>query len=107
MSASTLRGTSQNRLSPGVILAAVCIACVPLPISLTGASVALPDIGISLHGGIAAVQWVVNGYDLTFAGIMLAAGSLSDRIGRRKVFAAGLAVFALFSLVSASPAESP
>jgi len=100
MSTSALTSASQKRLSPGVILAAVCIACVLLPISLTGASVALPDIGISLHGGLAAVQWVVNGYDLTFAGIMLAAGSLSDRIGRRKVFACGLGVFVLFSLVS-------
>ncbi|HEX4225950.1 MAG TPA: MFS transporter, partial [Pseudonocardiaceae bacterium] len=99
MSTAALSGA--KRLHPGAILAAVCVACVLLPISLTGASVALPAIGVGLHGGLAAVQWVVNGYDLTFAGVMLAAGSLSDRIGRKRMFTGGLALFGLAASVSA------
>lgn len=100
MSTAALSG-AKRRLHPGAILAAVCVACVLLPISLTGASVALPAIGVGLHGGLAAVQWVVNGYDLTFAGIMLAAGSLSDRIGRKRMFAGGLSLFGIAALISA------
>lgn len=100
MSTAALSG-AKRRLHPGAILAAVCVACVLLPISLTGASVALPAIGVGLHGGLAAVQWVVNGYDLTFAGVMLAAGSLSDRVGRKRMFAGGLTLFGIAALVSA------
>jgi EmrB/QacA subfamily drug resistance transporter len=50
---------------------------------------------------VSALQWVVNGYALTFASLMLVAGSLSDRFGRRKVMLGGLAIFALGSLLGA------
>jgi MFS family permease len=101
MSSNTaLAGARVQRTSPGLVLAAVCVACGLLPISLTGASVALPSIGTGLHTGIVGVQWVVNGYDLTFASIMLAAGSLADRVGRRRIFGIGLAIFAICSLLA-------
>ncbi|RKE20775.1 MFS transporter [Streptomyces sp. TLI_171] len=90
-----------GRTSTGAVLAAVCLAGVLLPVSLTGASVALPSIGTDLGSGLAAVQWVVNGYDLTFASIMLAAGSLADLFGRKRMFGGGLAVFVLCSLLGA------
>jgi EmrB/QacA subfamily drug resistance transporter len=63
-------------------------------------SVALASIQSSLHAGIAQLQWIVNGYALTFASLMLAIGSLSDRIGRRCVIIAGLACFCLGSLIA-------
>lgn len=84
----------------GAVLAAVCLAGLLLPISLTGASVALPSIGTDLHSGLAGVQWVVNGYDLTFASVMLAAGSLADLFGRKRMFGGGLALFTLCSLLA-------
>ncbi len=99
-STTATAGQRVKRSSPGAVLAAVCVACGLLPISLTGASVALPSIGTGLHTGLVQVQWVVNGYDLTFASVMLAAGSLADRLGRRRVFGVGLAVFALCSLIA-------
>jgi EmrB/QacA subfamily drug resistance transporter len=98
MSTRTLTPDS-SRTRTGAVLAAVCLAGVLLPVSLTGASVALPSIGTDLGSGLAAVQWVVNGYDLTFASIMLAAGSLADLFGRKRMFGGGLALFVLCSLL--------
>lgn len=65
-------------------------------------TVALPKIGLSLHTGLASLQWVSNGYTLTFAAFLLTAGTLSDRFGGRRVFLAGLWAFGLISAVSAA-----
>ncbi|GAB3799605.1 hypothetical protein GCM10027605_13540 [Micromonospora zhanjiangensis] len=89
------------RNHPTVVLVAVLLSTVTLPISLTGASVALPDIGADLGAGLAPVQWVVNGYNATFASCMLAAGALADLLGRRRVFAVGVATFVVAGLASA------
>ena len=64
-------------------------------------SVALADVQSSLHAGVSALQWVVNGYALTFAGLMLGMGMLGDRFGRRRVMLAGLGVFVGGSLFGA------
>jgi len=56
-------------------------------------NVALPSIRAGLGGGITGLQWVVDGYTLMFAALLLSAGSVSDRFGARRVFGAGLAVF--------------
>ncbi|MBN0044352.1 MFS transporter [Streptomyces actuosus] len=89
------------RGNPTLTLAAVCLAVLVLPASLTGTSVALPDINSDLHVGLAPLQWVVNAYNLAFACFMLGCGSLADILGRRRMFAAGTALFALSSLASA------
>src|SRR5687767_9766715 len=85
-----------------VVLAAVLLSSLSLPLTLAGASVALPSIATDLQAGLADTQWVVNGYIAAFASFMLAAGSLADRIGRRRVFAAGIAMFAVAGVVSAA-----
>ncbi|MER7459994.1 MFS transporter [Micromonospora sp. NPDC126480] len=90
------------RNHPAVVLVAVLLSTFSLPLSLTGASVALPDIGRDLEAGLAAVQWVVNGYNATFASFMLATGALADLLGRRRVFVAGLAIFAGAGLLAAA-----
>ncbi|MFI1889381.1 MFS transporter [Streptomyces jumonjinensis] len=84
-----------------ITLVAVCLAVLVLPASLTGTSVALPRISAELNVGLAPLQWVVNSYNLTFACSMLACGSLADILGRRRVFTAGTALFALSTLLSA------
>ncbi|MGC1212865.1 MAG: MFS transporter, partial [Micromonospora sp.] len=89
------------RNHPAVVLVAVLLSTLSLPVSLTGASVALPDIGRDLHTGLAGVQWVVNGYNATFASFMLATGALADLFGRRRVYAVGVAVFAAGGLLAA------
>jgi EmrB/QacA subfamily drug resistance transporter len=67
----------------------------------TVVSVALASIQSDLHAGVASLQWVVNGYALVFASFMLAAGALGDRLGRRRVMVAGVAVFCGGSLIGA------
>jgi DHA2 family methylenomycin A resistance protein-like MFS transporter len=60
-------------------------------------NVALPSMRRDLGGGITGLQWVVDGYTLMFAALLLSTGSLSDRLGARRAFGAGLAVFVLAS----------
>jgi EmrB/QacA subfamily drug resistance transporter len=60
-------------------------------------NVALPDIGRELSGGMSGLQWVADGYTLMFAALLLSAGSLSDRVGARRAFGAGMVLFVLAS----------
>ncbi|EGX57346.1 transmembrane efflux protein [Streptomyces zinciresistens K42] len=65
----------------------------------TVVNVALPRIGRDLDADLAALQWTVNAYMLTLAGLILLGGSLGDRYGRRRVFVVGVVWFALASLL--------
>ena len=67
----------------------------------TVVNVALPDIGRDLNASTSALQWILNGYLLTLASLILLGGSLGDRLGRRRVFQAGIALFTLASLLCA------
>jgi EmrB/QacA subfamily drug resistance transporter len=63
-------------------------------------NVAIPDIQRSLHLSVAGIEWIVSGYILTFAGLLLAGGRLADAYGRRRLFLIGLAVFTGASLMA-------
>ena len=67
----------------------------------TVVNIALPRLGTSLHATFAGLQWVVNGYTLSLASLILLGGSLGDRFGRRRVFTIGATWFVLASLVCA------
>ena len=67
----------------------------------TVVNVALPAIGIELGASVAGMQWVLNGYTLTLASLILIGGSLGDRFGRRRIFVVGVVWFAVASLVCA------
>src|SRR3954449_11451309 len=79
-------------------LAALCLAFFVEMVDNTLLSIALPTIGRDLGSGTAALQWVVSAYSLTFGGLLLTAGSVADRLGRRRVLLVGVAVFGLLSL---------
>jgi EmrB/QacA subfamily drug resistance transporter len=72
----------------------------------TVVSVALADIQSSLHAGVTSLQWVVNGYALTFASLMLAGGRLGDQYGRKRVMLGGVLVFCAGSVVCALATSS-
>ncbi|GAB1332163.1 MFS transporter [Streptomyces sennicomposti] len=79
-------------------LAALCLAFFVEMVNNTLLSIALPTIGRDLGSGTTALQWVTGAYSLTFGGLLLTAGSLADRLGRRRVLLVGLAAFGLLSL---------
>ena len=80
-------------------LIAVCTATFMLLLDITVVNVALPDIQRSLHATFSDLQWVVDAYSLTLAAFLLTAGVVGDMFGRRDVFAVGLGVFSVSSLV--------
>jgi EmrB/QacA subfamily drug resistance transporter len=80
-------------------LIAVCLAIFMLLLDITVVNVALPDIQRSLHASFSDLQWVVNAYALTLAAFLLTSGSISDLVGRKRVFVMGLVVFTASSMV--------
>jgi EmrB/QacA subfamily drug resistance transporter len=80
-------------------LIVVCTAIFMLLLDITVVNVALPDIQRSLHSSFSDLQWVVDAYSLTLAAFLLTAGVIGDMFGRREVFAIGLGVFSLSSLI--------
>jgi MFS transporter, DHA2 family, methylenomycin A resistance protein len=85
-------------------LIAICLGYFMVILDATVVNVALPALGRDLGGGVSSLQWVVDGYTLVFAGLLLSAGSLGDRLGGRRVFRGGLV---LFTLASAACAAAP
>src|SRR6476620_12445034 len=83
------------------ILLTVCAAVLAINLDTTIVNVALPTISDELDAGTRQLQWVVDGYNLAFAALVLAMGSLSDKLGRRPALVVGLAAFAASSGVAA------
>ena len=90
--------TSRRRL---LVLATVCLAAFAINLDTTIVNVALPDLSRQLGATTRDLQWIVDGYNLAFAALVLTAGSLGDRFGRRPALLVGLAGFALSSGVGA------
>ena len=84
-----------------VVLAVLCVSLLIVSLDNTILNVALPVIVRTLHASSSSLQWIVDSYAIVFAGLLLVAGSLGDRLGRKWVFMAGLAIFAAGSAVSA------
>jgi EmrB/QacA subfamily drug resistance transporter len=79
-------------------MALICCAQFVLQLDFSIVNVALPTIEADLHMAAAELQWVVTGYALTFGSLLLAGGRLADLLGRRRMLATGLVLFALASL---------
>ncbi|MFI7462076.1 MFS transporter [Nonomuraea sp. NPDC049646] len=84
--------------SPGTApLLALCLGYFLVVLDVTVVTVAIPPIGDDLRAGLPVLQWIVDGYTLTFAGLLLTGGGLGDRLGGRRVFLAGLGTFTVAS----------
>ena len=90
-----------NSITRRVTLAVVCLATAMLMLDIAVVNTALSDIAGDLNTGLSGLQWVVDAYTLALATVVLSAGSLADRLGRRRLFLGGLAVFTLASAVCA------
>jgi EmrB/QacA subfamily drug resistance transporter len=91
-----------------LILASLLLAAFAINLDTTIVNVALPSLVTELHASDTQLQWIVDAYNLTFAALVLAAGNLGDRVGRKGVLLAGLVVFGLASLaggLGSSPGE--
>jgi EmrB/QacA subfamily drug resistance transporter len=79
-------------------LLVVCVATAMLMLDIAVVNTALAHIASDLHAGLDGVQWVVDAYTLALASVVLTCGSLADRLGQRRVFSSGVALFTLSSL---------
>jgi EmrB/QacA subfamily drug resistance transporter len=91
---SPTRGAS----SPGLVLLVVSAAVFLASLDLFIVNIAFPTLSRSLDASTGALSWVLNGYTIVFAALLAPAGRIADRIGRRRVFLAGLATFLVGSL---------
>lgn len=82
-------------------LGVLCLSLVVIGIDNTILNVAIPTLSEQLQASMSQLQWIVDGYTLVFAGLLLTAGSLGDRFGRRGALSIGLAIFAVGSGLSA------
>ena len=89
----------QNRPVPA--LAVICLAVFVISVDATIVNVALPTLSRHLNADTSQLQWIVDAYTLVMSGLLLSAGSLSDRYGRRGWLNSGLAVFAITSGIAA------
>ncbi|MET7351660.1 MFS transporter [Streptomyces mirabilis] len=80
-------------------LTAVCLGTFMLLLDVTIAVVALPDMARALHASLSDLQWVIDGYALALAALLLGVGAAADILGRRRVHVAGVVLFAVASLL--------
>lgn len=85
----------------GLVLTVMCAGMFLVLLDVTIVNVALPAIGHGLRAAVAQLQWVVDGYVVAIAGLLLAAGTLGDRIGHRRMLLTGFALFGAASLACA------
>jgi DHA2 family multidrug resistance protein-like MFS transporter len=101
------RSTGTRDVQPGKgsrkwwILSVLCISVLLVAIDNTIVNVALPTLNRRIDASTADLQWIVTAYSLLFAGLLLVAGHLGDRMGRKRILQAGLVLFALTSLAAA------
>ena len=87
-----------QRYSNAGTLAVVCLATAMLMLDIAVVNTALPKIAADLHSNLTGIQWIVDAYTLALATVVLTAGSLADRLGRRRIFVWGMGIFTLTSL---------
>jgi len=91
-----------SRFSKQGTLAVVCLATAMLMLDIAVVNTALSHIAADLDSSVTGLQWIVDAYTLALATVVLTAGSVADRLGRRRIFAWGMAIFTVTSLVCAT-----
>jgi DHA2 family methylenomycin A resistance protein-like MFS transporter len=95
------RKPAPSGLSTVLTLAAMSLGYAVVQLDVTIVNTALSSIGTSLGGGVSELQWIVSAYTIAFAAFILTAGALGDRIGAKRVFMAGFAIFTIASVACA------
>lgn len=90
--------TSEDTRTRGRLLMVMCAGMFLVLLDVTAVNVALPGIGRSLHAQVSTLQWVVDGYAVAIAGLLLAAGTVGDQLGHRRVVLIGFCLLGIASL---------
>ena len=99
MSAVSTAAQGKRPARPNLILGICCMSLLIVGMDVTIVNVALPAIQRDLHATLAGLQWVVDAYTLVVASLLMFSGSVSDRVGRRRVFQVGLVMFTAGSVL--------
>ncbi|HYX64445.1 MAG TPA: MFS transporter, partial [Burkholderiales bacterium] len=99
-SAKAIYGRAPAR--PGLVLLATSLGVLVAQVDTSVVTLAVKRIGADLGASVSGMQWTIDLYNLVYASLLLTAGILGDRYGRRRVFAWGIALFALGSLACAA-----
>ncbi|RSD08513.1 DHA2 family efflux MFS transporter permease subunit [Amycolatopsis eburnea] len=97
--ATTCGGAVPQPVRPRVVLAVCCLSLFIVGLDNTIVNLALPSIRHELGASVASLQWTIDAYTLVLASLLMLSGSTADRIGRRRTFQTGLALFSLGSLL--------
>ena len=89
----TLGFKGENAREKVVVLLTMCFALAMAMLDNTVVNVAVPSIQRDLGVGLSELQWIVTGYALSFAALMLTGGKLADMLGRRRIFVIGIVIF--------------
>ncbi len=100
------QGPQVGRRSSAPLLA-VCAGYFMVILDVTAISVAVPVISREMSTSLTGIQWITDGYTLVFAGFLLLGGALGDRLGNRRIFCTGVAVFTLSSAACALASSAP
>jgi DHA2 family methylenomycin A resistance protein-like MFS transporter len=95
-------GVMASQPRPGQVLTVMCAGMFVVLLDVTIVNVALPSIGRGLRIGVSSLQWLVDGYAVAIASLLLAGGTLGDRFGHRRVLVIGFLLFGLASVCCAS-----
>ena len=98
--ATTVRRGTSRRVSTTAVTAVVCLALGAVTAAMASLNVALPDLARSTQATQTQLEWITDAYSLVFAALLLPAGALGDRYGRRRVLIAGLVIFGAASGVA-------
>ncbi|MFB9328973.1 MFS transporter [Paenibacillus aurantiacus] len=96
------RTKATGNRAQGLLLFGISLGYFMVLLDTTIISVALPAIRADLGGGISGLQWIVNAYTIVFAGLLLSMGSIADKLGARRVYIGGAALFLVASALSAA-----
>src|SRR5215468_1741040 len=91
--ATTFRPKTPRQVNTSVVTAVVCLALGAVAAAMASLNVALPDLARSTQATQTQLEWIIDAYSLVFAALLLPAGALGDRYGRRRMLIAGLVVF--------------
>jgi EmrB/QacA subfamily drug resistance transporter len=103
---TTIGPGASRRASTSAVTAVVCLALGAVAAAMASLNVALPDLARSTQATQTQLEWIIDAYSLVFAALLLPAGALGDRYGRRRALFAGLAIFGAASAVAMTAASA-